>query len=141
MTRRRSNRAEIEEHKRLRHLFLLQARRPSETFPGVKSAKIRITFEDPDDRSTLGPSILDFSPFNRAYFEIDCPYRECVMGGFDLSPAVNQLIAMRQVHGKGQSTCQGWQDTERIHRHRCLLKADYEIQIEYNGDESNIKHE
>lgn len=105
----------------------------AEEFPDVVSIRIRLTFEDIDKQSHPEARELNYGPSSRAFFELSCPYRECVMGGFAFSAAVRGAIQSRLVHATGTASCPGWQDRERIRKHGCYLKAKYEIHVEYQA--------
>ncbi len=100
-------------------------------FPGVTSIRIDLTFEDFDEKEGPKPCQLKFSPRSRAFFELRCPYRECVMGGFNFSAAVRQAVDKQSSDVKGTKQCPGWQDRERVHKNGCYLKAHYEVHVEY----------
>jgi hypothetical protein len=105
----------------------------NDLFPGVKAVRINLTFEDPDKRGDPQPKQLTFGPAHKAYFHIPCPFWECVGGGIDLDTAVRDAVRTRTASVRGEQSCQGWQDPERIGKHRCWLKTRYEIRIEYGN--------
>jgi hypothetical protein len=69
----------------------------------------------------------------KALFHIACPFRECVTGGFYLDPAVRDVVRAQATSASGERVCQGWENLERVGKHRCWLKARYEIQIKYGN--------
>jgi len=105
----------------------------AERFPGVKRILIRLRFEDIDRHCNPEPRELEFDPTSTAFFELKCPLYQCVKGGFNFSAPVAEMNRTRQLRSKGHSVCQGWQDRERINKHRCLLTAHYEIQVGYSS--------
>ena len=56
---------------------------------------------------------------------IKCPMRECVGGGFDLRSQFN--TSELDIGCSDSSVCQGWQDKERINKHRCLCELHWEM--------------
>lgn len=103
-----------------------------EAFPTVGTVRIDLTFEDFDQREKIParPGALRFTPEDKAFFELKCPFRECVEGGFDFESAVREAIRTGQAAATDSKTCEGWQDQERIGKYRCLLKVRYEIHVE-----------
>lgn len=99
------------------------------TFSGVASIKIQLSFEDPDGREGPESRELNYSPDSTAFFELDCPYHECIMGGFDFSAPVREAVRQRETV-EGELSCPGWQDRERINKHGCYLKARYRVLVE-----------
>ena len=105
-----------------------------ERFPSLTSLSIRMDFENPDWGGNPSPKQENFGPESRAFFKVQCPHWECIEGGFNLSYAVSELVNKRLEETKGTTTCQGWQDRERIGQHRCLLIMNYKITASYTKD-------
>ena len=80
---------------------------------------------DPDPKQEL------YAPESKAFFELECPHRECVDGGFDLSSVVSKMVAENETEASGMITCQGWQDESRIGKHKCMLEMNYNITANY----------
>ncbi len=102
-------------------------------YPGVRSIRIAVRFKDADGQCDPEPQTRTYSPGMKAFFEIRCPFRECVLGGFDFGGAVAVAVRQRQSKASGEAACSGWQDRERINKHACMLKASYEIDITYGA--------
>jgi len=102
-----------------------------EKYPQLKHLTIDMTFREPDWGDSPHPQQRSFDPNSNAFFELECPYVECVRGGFNLSAAVDELIQRGEKESSGSLLCQGWQDRERIGQYRCLLKMDYKITVTY----------
>ncbi|TET46102.1 hypothetical protein E3J62_05305 [candidate division TA06 bacterium] len=98
-----------------------------EKFPQLASLVIEMTFQEPDWGSNPSPRQENYGPGSKAFFEMTCPYVECISGGFNLSSAVSKLVASGEIESSGFLTCHGWQDRERVNKHRCLLKMEYKI--------------
>ena len=122
--RKRKNQVEAE----LKHMRMMNALYMKEIYPKVKSIKIKAVFTDPDDNNKFEKEYSWDSEI-KALFEIDCPYRECVRGGFDISNLIKQAVESDQNKISGEFTCQGWQDKNRINKHRCLLNGKFDIKI------------
>jgi hypothetical protein len=101
----------------------------SEWYPGIAQVKISIEFDSSECFCVLEPQQLDFRASDRAYFQVRCPLRECVSGGFDFSRSVREAIESESGSASGRIICQGWQDRERINQNRCLLTANFNISI------------
>lgn len=115
----------------MKHLRMAQAGCIRDNFPDVKMIHLTFTFADFDKQ--VGPSTKNFSlgPEHSASFEYQCAYWECVQGGFDLGPPVRQLVRSKELELRGEATCLGWQDKERLGKHRCYGKLSYQIKVEY----------
>jgi hypothetical protein len=103
----------------------------SESYPDVASITIDVKLTDPDGwAGNPAPTQLTFTPDQKAFFQMQCPYRECVRGGFDFSKGVSQAVADPAGRSAGYELCNGWQDEERIGKHSCMLRADYNITVQ-----------
>lgn len=103
-----------------------------ERYPQVSSIKIDVHFKDADVwPGDPDPKVLNFAPEQKAFFLMRCPYRECVRGGFDFSSGVQEAINSPSFSSEGRVTCDGWQDEQRINRHRCSLAASYKVSVEH----------
>jgi hypothetical protein len=131
MARRKKRLDAIERHKEQRYAREYQAQPIDKVFPGVNGIRIDITFRDYDEKCHPEPKQLTYVPQSKAFFEIECPFYECVLGGFNFSIDVKKCVENKRSMIKGESICQGWQDEERIHRYRCRLKAEYTISVDY----------
>ena len=103
-----------------------------EKYPNVAELKIKSRFEDGDGVCQPKEQERVFKSTQRAYFDLPCPFKECVHGGFDLLGAVDDAVRAGQLESSGTAICMGWQDRERVNKHRCRLKMTYEIQVQYH---------
>ena len=103
-------------------------------FPCVRSITITVRFKDADGQCDPETQTRTYSPGMKAFFEIRCPFQECVLGGFNFGGSVAGAVRDRKRQVAGETKCAGWQDRERINKHRCMLKAFCEINIAYEGD-------
>ncbi|MCS4505625.1 hypothetical protein NYO91_16180 [Arhodomonas aquaeolei] len=103
-------------------------------YPSLDSLFVEMTFNNPDWGGDPSPKTELRKRDSKAFFKVQCPHYECVHGGFDLSNAVAQLVKNADKYSVGEITCQGWQDQERINKHRCLLRMKYKIVATYDGD-------
>lgn len=77
----------------------------SEHFPEVLNIIIRMTYFQRGDNPVLMERTMDISPATGyAYFNMYCMIRDCVGGGFDLTPAITAMIKQRKKRGRGGSS-------------------------------------
>ncbi len=74
---------------------------------------------------------IEVMPNSKFIFLIGCPNGTCTDIGFDLVGEVRELIRKRQSSASGKKICAGWEDEERIGRHRCLSEIEFTITVEY----------
>ncbi len=98
-----------------------------ELYSQVDSIEVEMNFNNPDGGGDPVAKKESYSQASKAFFKIDCPHVECVSGGFNLSSAISDLISSEKVRIEGGIVCQGWQDRERINKHRCLHELKYTI--------------
>lgn len=103
-----------------------------ETYPDLQEVRLKLHFHDdglvapPDSEKELKKS-----RDQKAVFFQKCRMRECVGGGHDLDEVISDMIRDREPALDGVSRCHGWQDEERVGRHRCLDELRYSIEIDY----------
>jgi hypothetical protein len=112
----------------LKHMLHMDSRYISEVCPNIESIEIKMQFTNPDDKNTFEKNIV-LKKDMKAYFKYDCPYRECINGGYDLNDIINKAIESPNKQAEGKLICQGWQDKERVNKHKCLLEALVKIKI------------
>ncbi len=100
----------------------------SERFPGVSSIVIHITYYQRGVNPVLMLRTINVLPSDSAYFHMDCVIKGCVEGGFDLTPAIAEMVKTRKKTGKGKLVCCGKLDTLNSDHAR----IDYEIGIQYD---------
>lgn len=120
-----------EQQKQRYWLAYTQAPLIKDRFPKIVSISIDMTFQEPDWGENPNPTKQTYGPDSKAFFNIECPHYECVSGGFDLTVAVSKLMESGATESSGTIICQGWQDRERINKHRCLLKMGFKITATY----------
>lgn len=101
-------------------------------FPCITRILISLTFED-DHPPPFKPNEISFDPASRAFFELPCPDRECVMGGFSFASTIREAIQKRTSVQDGVAQCLGWEDRQRVGHHHCYLKAHYRLQVTYGA--------
>ena len=114
----------------------LDARSRAETlkkrFPQLSRLKIDMSFEDyEEEKDSPSPKQEEYGPDSKAFFELKCPYTECIDGGFKLSAAVSEMVTKNETEASGTIVCHGWQDRERFRQYQCQLKMNYKITATY----------
>lgn len=97
----------------------------SKLFPGLASLAVGFRFTDPEGKEKPQPYAQIFEPDMHAYFEFQCPLRECSGGGFDLSKVVPRFS--RKSRTAGTLTCEGRRKRSHGDTGRCALQLDYEV--------------
>ena len=82
--------------------------------------KLKVSFQDSDRPAQVIEKEMTLC--RDEDFLIQCPNLECVDGGFDLR-GVN---ISNQAQPK-PLVCSGWQDRERINKHRCLCELHFQV--------------
>ena len=129
MARKKRDPREVD--KQLRWERYHNARFLSEAYPQLASLTIDMNFKDFDDGKNLQGQQYIYPPNSKAFFEFECPYRECISGGFDLSGVVSAIVTNKEIERTDTITCQGWQDRERRNVHKCFLDMTYTIRATY----------
>jgi hypothetical protein len=107
----------------------LEARLLSECFPEVSDIVIQMTYyagKEVNPASMV--RTVNFWPSRHAYFNMDCMIKECVNGGFDLTPVITRMIKNHEKLGKGELTCKG-KIGNRASQH---ARISYDITINYS---------
>jgi len=103
-------------------------------YPQLASLTLDMSFKEPGWGGDPPPQQRAYGPDNKAFFEMECPHRECVAGGFDLSAAVSEVVTNGETRAAGKLVCQGWQDREHINKDQCHLQMNYRITATYKLD-------
>ena len=118
----------------LRHMEFTKAGYIKDRYAQVKSLSFHLTYVDPDNSYPSCTEIRTRDPSHSAHFKLRCPHRECLYGGHDLTDIIHDMLTNRESEQSGSVVCQGWQDRERLYRHRCLLALDYKVSATYNEE-------
>ncbi len=102
-----------------------------EYYPKIKAIEFEMNYVDPDSLTAPSYKKHTLDPDKKAYFHFNCPYRECVDGGHDLSSIVQRMYDECIREESGELVCRGWQDETRINKHRCLCELNYKVIIDY----------
>lgn len=99
----------------------------SESFPQVSNIVIQMTYYQKPADSVLMVRTVNIFPSSYAYFQMQCMGKECVNGGFDLTPVIAGLIKNRAKKGRGTLVCCG--KGEKLPPEHASIS--YEITIQY----------
>lgn len=99
----------------------------SEHFPKVSSIIINMTYYQKVANPVLMERTINILPASYAYFNMECMIKDCVNGGFDLTPAISDLIKNRKKSGKGKLACKGKTNPASPEH----ASVSYEISIQY----------
>ncbi|MGH8481653.1 MAG: hypothetical protein ACRES8_04250, partial [Nevskiaceae bacterium] len=101
----------------------------AQTFPGVDELAVRMRFDDPEGKVKPQPYAQVFSPDMQAFFQFQCPLRDCTGGGFDLTAAVPRGLARKGAVTAGSLVCSGKRKRPHGETSRCDLRLDYEFGV------------
>lgn len=102
-----------------------------ERYPKLRMLSFEFKYHDPDGMVQDSTQRMAWGPDQQALFEFKCPYWECVSGGHDLGAPIRAMLQDSKAELSGKLACQGWQDQERVGKHRCWCELTYTIKAEY----------
>jgi hypothetical protein len=79
----------------------------SEKFPQVSGMVIHMRYYQSPANRVLMLRTVNVFPTSNAYFHMKCVKKDCTHGGFDLTPAIADLVKRRKRTGKGKISCRG----------------------------------
>lgn len=100
----------------------------SQRHPKVAEIGISLQFTLPDDKAHSSPHRRLFMPDMQAFFDVQCPDRDCSDGGFDLNDAVDTAVRGRSRESSGRLQCKGTRS-----RQRCGIALDYVVTVELHA--------
>lgn len=98
-------------------------------FPSVQQLRLELNFASTTTNIPASQSHV-LHPPARAFFEFPCPYADCD-GQFDLTDAVDLLLADRLLKAGGTLKCQGHRPDRGARRTPCQLHLTYEFTVTY----------
>lgn len=99
----------------------------SERFPEVSDIIVQMTYYQQAVNPVMMSRTINFWPSHHAYFNMDCMKKDCVDGGFDLTPIVAAMIKDHKKSSKGKLKCSG----SIVHQTAEHASVSYEITIKY----------
>jgi len=103
----------------------------ADRYPSIKAIEMKLSFLDPND-ILKDKEHRRLTPESSAVVEVNCNSHECVGGGFDLTSEIKRIVEESRAEASGSKVCEGWQDRERIGKHRCHCHLDYRIECTYD---------
>lgn len=97
----------------------------AEQMPGIDEISADLHFLLANGKFFASPHKRIFTPDMQAHFELFCPDRDCVGGGFDLGAAVQAAVSSRQHESSGTLQCRGGRRGES-----CAISLRYSIQAQ-----------
>ncbi len=103
--------------------------RLSDLYPEIERLTLFVAFEEADAEAEPSYQQIIFTENSAAAFRLECSRDECVAGGFDYEPFIDELIRSggQRVHGK--IACQGSLGSGADGL-RCALQSEYRIIIQ-----------
>jgi len=98
----------------------------AELYPDLERLTLFVAFEEADAEAEPNYQQIIFTADSEAAFHLDCSREECVGGGFDYSPFIDELIRSGEQRAQGKIVCQGalGGDEESC---SCALLSEYRI--------------
>jgi hypothetical protein len=96
-------------------------------FPGIEQLAVEMRFKDPEGKSSVSPHRRLFAPDMQAFFEFQCPLRDCANGGFNLTSAVPKAFSDRKHETTGTMECEGRRPRDGAADPRCRLELQYRV--------------
>lgn len=104
----------------------------STQFPQVATVALELRFTTGDNKPLLSPYSQIYTADMQAFFELQCPSRDCSRGGFDLRTAVARAVQSRDKQGQGRLQCGGVSSAE-VRGARCPVELAFDIEITPKG--------
>lgn len=101
----------------------------AELFPDLEELAVELRFADPDGRVRPSPFKRIFVPDMQAFFEFQCPLRECSGGGFDLSRQIPQALEQGKTGDAAAIQCQGRRERASKEDRHCGLELRFELAV------------
>jgi len=99
----------------------------AELYPDVERITLYVAVQEPDVETEPSYQQIIFTPESEASFELECSREECVAGGFDFGPVIDETVKGEESGTQGQLECQG---TLGPIGPRCSLKTEYRIIVQ-----------
>lgn len=101
----------------------------SERFPKVSSIVVNMTYYQKGINPVLMVRTVNVLPTNYAYFNMECMIRDCIGGGFDLTPIITRMVKGLKKVAKGKLVCKS-KNESLAPDHASIT---YEITVKYNN--------
>lgn len=101
----------------------------STKFPRVAAVALELRFTTGADKLLVSPYSQIYTADMQAFFELQCPSRDCSRGGFDLQAAVQSAVSSRDKWGQGRLQCNGTAVGGEGRGAPCPVELSFEIAI------------
>jgi len=101
----------------------------SELYPDIERLTLFVAFEEADAEAEPNYQQIIFTGDSAAAFRLDCSREECVTGGFDYEPFIDELIRSGEQRAQGKISCQGSLGSGEAGL-CCALQSEYRIIIQ-----------
>ncbi len=98
-------------------------------YPKIRELVVELSFSDPEGKVNPSPHKRRYSSEMQAYFEIECPLRDCTGGGFDLAADITKSLSAKHAESTGKSACTGDRKRDGVADHRCGLQLSYRVKV------------
>lgn len=111
----------------LRHRSYLAVPTLGKQFPAIEEIAIELRFIDPDNKMHLSPYKRIFASSMQAFFDFQCPIKDCAGGGFNPTADITKAMSRSAAPHSGKLTCQGKRDRGEGAGKRCELELQYTV--------------
>ena len=98
-------------------------------YPDLERLTLFVAFEEADANSEPNYQQIIFTENSAAAFRLSCSREECVDGGFDYEPIIDELIRSAEQQAHGKLACQGSLGCGD-EGSPCALQSEYRIIIQ-----------
>lgn len=99
----------------------------AEQFPTLDELAVEMRFLDPEGKVHPSPSRRLFAPSMQAFFDFQCPMRECSGGGYNMTTIVPRALTGKNPVTTGKMQCKGQRQRVGTGNSPCLLELTYEV--------------
>ncbi len=96
-------------------------------FPALEELAVEMRFLDPEGKVHPSPGKRIFAPDMQAFFDFQCPMRECSGGGFNMTTIVPRALSGKSPTTTGKMQCKGQRQRVSGGSSPCLLELSYEV--------------
>lgn len=101
----------------------------SDLYPDIERLTLFVAFEEAEDGAEPNYQQIIFTGHSVADFRLDCSREECVDGGFDYEPFIDELVRSQEQRAQGKILCQGSLGRGE-ESSCCALKSEYRLIVQ-----------
>ncbi len=98
-------------------------------YPDIERLTLFVAFEEAEAEAEPNYQQIIFTENSAAAFRLECSRAECVDGGFDYGPIIDELIRSGEQRAQGKISCQGSLGSGEGAL-RCALQSEYRIIVQ-----------